>query len=76
MKIIKAMVLTGQGPDRVFITTELPSSFITYAKEPLTLQFEATAGSGVAYVKQHFGIDAEVVNRGAKLQHKDYRNEH
>jgi len=74
MKIIKAIVLTGQGPDIVFITTDSPSPFVAYAKEPLTLQFEATAGLGAAYVKQHFDTTAEVINRGAKR--KDYRNEH
>lgn len=65
----KAMVLTGQGSDRVYLTTDKPSSFPMYS-DPLTFSFEAASGTGVAYVKEHFSLDAEIVDRGAKVQHK------
>jgi hypothetical protein len=64
----KAMVLTGQGPDIVYLTTDKPSPFKAYSYPP-SFSFEAEAGTGVAYVKANFNLDAELVNRGAKLQH-------
>ena len=62
MRIIKAGVLTGQGADRVFLTTNLPSSFPIYP-EPRMLSFECEAGTGAAYVLTNFGIEAEVIDR-------------
>lgn len=63
MVITKATVLVGQGPDRVFLTTDQPNPFIVY-NDPLSLTFEATANTGAKYVKDNFGIDAEIINRG------------
>ncbi len=62
MKITRAMVLIGQGSDRVFLTTDLPSSFTIYS-EPLVMQFEATAGTGAEYVRINFGIEPEIIRR-------------
>jgi hypothetical protein len=67
MKIVKAGVLTGQGPDHIFLTTDMPGSFAMYP-EPLLLQFEAEKGTGVEYVKKHFNLDATVIYRGAGLK--------
>jgi hypothetical protein len=64
---IKAMVLTGQGPDRVSLYTNLPSPFKDYS-DRLVLSFETFKGNGVAYVKENFGLDPEVIDRGGKLQ--------
>ena len=67
MRIIKAGVLTGQGPDRVFLTTDLPSSFPIYP-EPLMLSFECTAGTGAEYVLANFGIESEVIDRSGNAR--------
>ena len=64
----KAVILTGQGPDRAYLTTNKPSPFKAYS-DPLTFSFEVETGNGQAYVKEHFGLDAEIINRGAKLKH-------
>jgi hypothetical protein len=63
----KAMVLIGQGTDKVFITTDKPSAISGYL-EPLTLTFEATKGTGEDYVRKNFGLNPEIVDRGGKLQ--------
>ena len=65
MKYIEALVLTGSGADRVYITTDLPSPFPMYS-EPLTFSFDVLNGTGKDYVKKHFGLNAEVVVRGPK----------
>ncbi len=64
---IKALVLTGQGPDRISLATNLPSPFPSY-DERLVLSFETFKGNGVAYVKEHFGLDPEVIDRGGNIQ--------
>jgi hypothetical protein len=69
MLITRATVLTGQGPDRVFLITDLPSSFAAYS-EPLVLSFEASKGTGVTYVKQNFNLDAFVADQGGNLKHE------
>jgi hypothetical protein len=63
-RFLKALVLTGQGPDRVTIFTDLPSPFAAaYPNEGLTLSFEADAGTGARYARVNFGLDAEVISR-------------
>lgn len=65
MTITKVLVLTGQGPDRVTLFTVFPGSFSIYENEPLTLSFEAEAGTGCSYVRDNFGIGTiEVIVRG------------
>lgn len=64
---VKAMVLTGQGPDRVFITTDKPNAF-SMINEPLVISFEATKGTGEIYIKEHFGLSAEIIDRGGNLK--------
>jgi len=55
MKLIKALVIHGEGADKIYIYTDLPTSFLTsVTADPLTICFDATHGNGVAYVKKNF----------------------
>lgn len=67
MNITRATVLTGQGTDRVFLLTDLPGAFTVYS-EPLWLKFEATKGTGEAYVRKHFNIEPTIIDRSDKLE--------
>lgn len=42
--------------DLVLLHTDLPSPIVS-AREKLTLTFRATVGTGVQYLKEHFGIE-------------------
>lgn len=63
--ITSAIVLTGRGPDKVSLTTQFPCPFIFAAlpsQPALDFMFDATAGTGVEYVRRHFGIEPKVIN--------------
>jgi hypothetical protein len=72
VKITKASVLTGQGPDRIFLTTDLPPPFPAYG-DPLMIQFECMAGTGIEYVRVNFDLDPEVIqrSRGHSIPYSD-----
>lgn len=62
--IVRAMVLVGRGPDHVFLRTTLPCPYVPAAlpsQPDLDIEFKTTAGKGVAYVREHFNIEPEVV---------------
>jgi hypothetical protein len=67
MKILTASILIGQGPDRVFLNTDMPSSFAMYS-EPLMIQFEAERGTGAEYVRNNFGLEPTIIHRSARSQ--------
>ena len=50
--------------DLVYLKTELPSPMPGVTKALLHLSFEAEAGTGAAYVREHFGIEPEIVGDG------------
>ena len=63
MKIKKAVIMTSTcGCDKVRLHTDLPSpSPPTISSQPLVMTFDVQQGKGVQYVKENFGIDAEVI---------------
>ena len=62
MKILSAKVIQLRcSPDYVYLHTDLPGAFPQYAGQNLTLKFEAPIDFGIKYVKEHFGLDAEIV---------------
>lgn len=61
MNILRAQVITGRGADKIVLTTDLPSPFTMY-DDFLTLEFQATIGTGVNYVRHYFGIEPEVID--------------
>ena len=63
MKVLKAVVITHRTVmDQVVLTTDLPSPVpATISADPLTLLFYTTKDTGLAYVREHFGIEPEVV---------------
>ena len=65
--IKKVLILLTNGPDKVSIHTDLPSPYppeITTAG--LMIDFDATKGTGVDYVRKHFGIEPEVIDVAAR----------
>ena len=69
MKITSVMVLVGRGTDRIMMTTDLPCATWPYNGFQ-SITTEAAAGSGVEYVRKHFGIEPQVVNVG-NANHKE-----
>ena len=61
MKIEKAAVLTGDGPDTILLETDLPSACWPYT-DNADLKLIAAAGSGATYVREHFGLEPLVIN--------------
>jgi hypothetical protein len=62
LAITKIVVLLRKGHmDMVWVSTSLPSTVPAVTADPLTLQFDACQGTGVEYVRQHFGIEPEVI---------------
>jgi hypothetical protein len=62
-EIVRASVITGVGPDRVFLFTNYAGPFRHDAWELLTLEFTAARGNGLEYCVRYLGINPEVVNR-------------
>lgn len=63
IEIEKITVLLRDGTDIIYIQTSLPPSFVPeVSKESLVLQFEATKGMGVDYVRVVFGIEPTVID--------------
>jgi hypothetical protein len=63
IEVKKATVILHRTTmDNVVIETDLPSPVAaTVSDAPLALLFYATSGTGEAYVREHFGIEPEVV---------------
>jgi hypothetical protein len=65
MKVKSAHVIIGRGPDLVSLITDLPVpiGWKQHSANTAHLKFEATAGAGVDYVRQHFpGVPIESLN--------------
>jgi len=60
LDIRRAIVVTGRELDTVFIDTGLTEATFPYTRR-LRMMFEAAPGEGVAYVKEHFGLDPDVI---------------
>ena len=61
MKLIKATVISGQGPDHVLIETNLPDAAWPYTGS-LSLRFSAAAGQGLEYLREHFEFNEEDIS--------------
>jgi hypothetical protein len=64
MNIKKVMVLLTDATDKVFIYTDMPCPYVIAflpSQEPLILNFDCTADTGIEYVKKNFNIEPEVV---------------
>lgn len=60
IEINRAHVLTGNGPDKVMLFTDLKDACYPYSGV-LTLSFHAACGTGAHYCREHFNLDPEVV---------------
>jgi len=58
MKLIKATVISGQGPDHVYLETNLPEPTWPYEGK-LNLHFNVAACQAMEYLRQHFTFDDE-----------------
>jgi len=59
--LVKAVVIQGSGPDICLLTYDTIPGPIWPPSEPLHMKFEAAAGNGANYIREHFGVDAEVI---------------
>jgi hypothetical protein len=64
INIKKATVLLTNGPDRIMLQTDLPCPFVPESgiKQLCLLHFDASYDTGVKYVKEVFGLDAEAID--------------
>jgi len=61
MNIVKAKVgVDFYGPDYIYLYTDLPSTMPEVTKENLIAKVTAASGTGIQYVRDHFGIEPEV----------------
>lgn len=63
LKVLKAIVLTGRGTDRISIELDAPQSFpgTTY---PSYINVEALSGYGAEWCRTVLGLEPEVINAG------------
>ena len=55
-EVSEALVITGRGPDKVFLKTNYKEACYPYRNE-LILEFTAAQGSGAVFIQNQFGID-------------------
>lgn len=61
--IKKIRVHITDSTDRVTIYTHMPSPFPPeVTKADLEIEFHVAKGAGVDYVREHFGVDPEVID--------------
>lgn len=60
--------------DKIFLFTDLPSPYVDKRLEdsPMCLMFDASPGTGAAYVKKHFGIEPEITDTRSKHEPQRY----
>jgi hypothetical protein len=61
LTVTKATVLQGDGADKVYLHTDLPSPTPGITNEPLDLYFSVARDKGVDYVVYTLGIDPSLV---------------
>jgi len=68
MSLTKATVLLDHyGTDTVILATTFPASIAANPDIPLAVQFKATNGEGIEYVRRNFGIEPEVITVQDKM---------
>lgn len=61
--VLSAFVITGRGPDHISLKLDLPNAFTYKDGEPFAhASIDATAGTGAQYVRDHFGIEPQIVS--------------
>jgi len=60
LRVKRVEVLTGNGCDKVIVTTELPLGIHPFEDEGQTMEFNVAAGKGALYVQKHFNINPKV----------------
>ena len=61
MKIIKALVLVGRGPDRITLELDLPTPF-PVMNYPAYVNIDTEPGYGTEYCRKYFEIEPEVIS--------------
>lgn len=65
LNVSKIVVLTGSGPDKVMIHTDLPDGCWPYTGTQ-SLECQVASGAGPEYVKKHFNREPDdVIQVGA-----------
>ncbi len=60
--VTKITVITGDGMDTVSVECgSLPAATLFALEQPLTMKFQAAKGSGVSYVREHFGVEPNII---------------
>lgn len=54
------VIRSRSGPDTILIHTTLPGAGYPFT-EPLVLKITAERGGGVAYVREHFNTEPEII---------------
>lgn len=69
LHIKKIVVMIIDGTDRVSIYTDLPSPYpAEISTDDLEIDFQTRKGSGVDYVREHFGIEPEILDIATKMR--------
>ena len=63
LKILKAVVMVGNGTDQIQLTLDAPATFKVMDYKP-TMKMEASPGAGVQWVRDNFGIEPQVIDLG------------
>lgn len=67
--IEKVVVLITDGTDSVSIHTDLPSPYPPEVSDQnLMIDFKTRKGAGIDYVREHFGIEPEVIDIPALMK--------
>ena len=63
INIEKIVVLITDSTDHVHIHTNFPSPYPPeFSSQDLSIDFQTGSGSGVDYVRKHFGIEPEIID--------------
>lgn len=63
LKITKATIVLGFGADKVLLWTDLPSTMPKVTTQNMCLSFDTEIDTGADYVRRHFGIEPEIIQR-------------
>ena len=67
--IKKIVVMITDGTDRVTIHTDLPCPYPpVISTDDLMIDFATSKGRGVDYVREHFGMEPEILDIAAKMR--------
>ena len=61
LKVKKAVILIGRGPDRISLTLDLPSTYPIMGYEAEAV-IETQAGVGIEWCRKNLGLEPEVID--------------